>query len=125
MSTTVAEPIHSLPAFANEHVADFSQPRNREAMEKALRDVRAQFGQDHDLLIAGRREKTADKLKSLNPSRPGEVVGIHSKATAEMAREAVESAHAYFPEWAATPAAARVDMLLRASALIRKRKFEF
>ena len=94
-------------------------------MEKALRDVRAQFGQDHDLLIAGRREKTADKLKSLNPSRPGEVVGIHSKATAEMAREAVESAHAYFPEWAATPAAVRVDMLLRASALIRKRKFEF
>ncbi len=125
MSTTVAEPVHSLPAFANEHVADFSQPRNREAMEKTLRDVRAQFGQDHDLLIAGRREKTADKLKSLNPSRPGEVVGIHSKATAEMAREAVESAHAYFPEWAATPAAARVDMLLRASALIRKRKFDF
>ena len=125
MSTTVAEPIHSLPAFANEHVADFSQPRNREAMEKALRDVRAQFGQDHDLLIAGRREKTADKLKSLNPSRPGEVVGIHSKATAEMAREAVESAHAYFPEWAATPASVRVDMLLRVSALIRKRKFEF
>jgi len=125
MSTTVAEPVHSLPAFANEHVADFSQPRNREAMEKALRDVHAQFGQDHDLLIAGRREKTADKLKSLNPSRPGEVVGIHSKATAEMAREAVESAHAYFPEWAATPAAVRVDMLLRAAALIRKRKFEF
>ncbi|HYL78785.1 MAG TPA: L-glutamate gamma-semialdehyde dehydrogenase [Bryobacteraceae bacterium] len=125
MSTTVAEPVQSLPAFANEHVADFSQPRNREAMEKALRDVRAQFGQDHDLLIAGRREKTADKLKSLNPSRPGEVVGIHSKATAEMAREAVESAHAYFPEWAASPAAVRVDMLLRASALIRKRRFEF
>jgi 1-pyrroline-5-carboxylate dehydrogenase len=125
MSATVAEPVHSLPAFANEHVADFSQPHNREAMEKALREVHSQLGRDYDLLIAGRREKTSDKLRSLNPSRPSEVVGIHSKATAEMAREAVESAYEFFPQWAATPAAKRVDTLLRAAALIRKRKFEF
>ena len=125
MSATVAEPVHSLPAFVNEHVTDFSKPHNREAMEKALHEVHSQLGRDYDLLIAGRREKTPDKLKSLNPSRPSEVVGIHSKATADMAREAVESAYSFFPEWAATPAATRVEMLVRAAALIRKRKFEF
>ena len=125
MSTTIAEPVKSIPAFSNEPVADFSKPANREAMEKALREVRAQFGRDYDLLIAGRREQTPDKLKSLNPSRPSEVVGIHSKATAAQASQAVELAHAYFPEWAAVPAEARVAMLLRAAALIRKRKFEF
>ena len=125
MSTTVAEPTRALRAFSNEPVADFSQPSKREAMERALREVRGQFGREYDLLIAGRREKTADKLKSLNPSRPSEVVGIHSKATAALANEAVEAAYEYFPQWAATPAETRVEMLVNAAALIRKRKFEF
>src|SRR5579864_9078327 len=99
MSTTIAEPVRTIPAFTNEPVADFSQPAAREAMEKALRDVHAQLGREYDLLIAGRREKTNDKLKSLNPSRPSEVAGIHSKAKTALANEAVERAHAFFPQW--------------------------
>jgi 1-pyrroline-5-carboxylate dehydrogenase len=125
MSTTIAEPVKSIPAFSNEPVADFSQPHNRAAIEKALAEVRPQLGGEYELLIAGRRHKTGDLLTSLNPSRPTEVVGKHHKATAALANEAVESAHAFFPEWAATPVAKRVEMLLRASALIRKRKLEF
>src|ERR1022692_1465814 len=125
MSSTMTKPAHSLPAFSNEQVTDFSHAANREAIEKALAAVRAELGRDYDLLVAGRREKTADKLKSLNPSRPSEVVGIHSKATAALAKEAVEAAYAYYPEWSATPPAIRAEMLLRASALIRKRKMEF
>ncbi len=117
--------MRSLPAFANEPVVDFSKPANREAMEKALRDVRAQLGREYELLIAGQRHKTSEKLKSLNPSRPSEVVGIHNKATADLAREAVESAYDYFPQWSAVPAETRAETLLRAVALIRKRKFEF
>src|SRR6266436_1243819 len=125
MSSTIAEREHLLTAFSNEPVTDFSKPAEKQAMEKMLEQVRGQFGRDYDLLIAGRREKSTDKLKSLNPSRPDEVVGIHSKATAEQAQEAVESAYDYFPEWSATQVEARVGMLLRASALIRKRKLEF
>jgi 1-pyrroline-5-carboxylate dehydrogenase len=53
------------------------------------------------------------------------VVGVHSKATAELAREAVEAAHAYFPEWGAVPAETRARILLRAAGLFRERKFEF
>src|SRR5260370_42696362 len=91
-------------------------------MEKALREVHSQLGREYDLLIGGRREKTADKLRSLNPSRPAEVVGIHSKASAALANEAVESAYGYFPQWSATPAENRVEMLLRGSAAIWRRK---
>jgi len=65
MGTSIAEPVkaHVRP-FANEPVADFSKTANREAMEQALREVREQLGREYNLLIAGRREKTADKLKS-------------------------------------------------------------
>src|SRR6202453_1560463 len=125
MSSTIAEPVKAPAAFANEPVADFSKPANREAMERALREVRAQLGREYELLIAGRRESTPDKLKSLNPSRPSEIVGIHSKATAELAKEAVEAAHAYFSQWSAVPADPRARILLRAAELFRERKLEF
>jgi len=69
MSSTIAEPVKTIPAFSNEAVADFSKPANREAIEKALREVRGELGREYELLIAGRREKTPDKLTSLNPSR--------------------------------------------------------
>jgi len=126
MSSTIAQPVKA-PAkpFANEPVADFSKSANREAMERALREVRGQFGREYELLIAGRREKTRDLLKSVNPSRPSEMVGFHGKATAALAKEAVEAAHAYFPEWAAVPPETRASILFRAAELFRERKFEF
>ena len=125
MSTTVADPAQTLAPFSNEPLADFSQPAHRQKMEQALADVRSQFGREYDLLVAGRRVKTNDTLRSLNPSKPSEVVGIHHKATVELANEAVESAYNYFAEWSATTPEARVEMLLRAAAIIRKRKYEF
>jgi 1-pyrroline-5-carboxylate dehydrogenase len=115
----------ALPAFRNEPYADFSDPRNRSAAEAALAHVRAQFGRNYDLLVAGRRVATDRKLRSLNPSHPAEVVGIHSKADADLAREAVEAAWRFFPQWAATPAAKRVEMLVRTAEILRQRKLEF
>ena len=94
-------------------------------MEAALKQVRASFGREYDLLIAGERHSTPDKLRSVNPSRPSEIVGIHSKATEELARRAIEDAHAFFPQWANTPAEERVEKLFRAAESFRQRKMEF
>src|SRR5690348_3715576 len=98
MSITVADPLQALAPFSNEPVTDFSQPANRQKMAKALDDVRSQLGREYELLVAGRRVKTSDQLRSLNPSRPSEVIGTHHKASAALANEAVESAFAFFPE---------------------------
>jgi 1-pyrroline-5-carboxylate dehydrogenase len=125
MSSTIAAPIEARKSFTNEPVADFTQAANREAIERALGEVRAQLGREYDLLIDGRREKTGDLSKSLNPSRPSEVVGLHHQATAAQAEEAVEAAHAYFPTWAAVPAETRVRLLMRVAEIFRERKFEF
>src|SRR5579884_1800747 len=125
MSTILASPTLSLSEFKNESAADFSRPEHHAAMQQALSEVRAQLGREYDLLIAGERIKTGDLLKSANTSRPAEVIGVHHRATPELARRAVESAHQYFPVWASTPARARVEMLVRAADIIRRRKFEF
>jgi 1-pyrroline-5-carboxylate dehydrogenase len=115
----------TLPEFRNEPYTDFSAPQNRRAMEEAQRSVRAAFGQEYELLIGGRTVRTDDKLRSVNPSRPSELVGILSKATPELADQAVQAAYDYFPEWSRTAPEDRVDMLLRAADLLRRRKLEF
>jgi 1-pyrroline-5-carboxylate dehydrogenase len=114
-----------LPGFQNESYTDFSIPENRAAMERALAVVRSQFGREYDLCIAGEPVKAGEKLESRNPSNAAEIVGIHQKATPELARRVVENAHAFFPKWSQAPAGERVAMLLRAAAILRGRKLEF
>src|SRR2546428_539350 len=111
--------------FRNEPYTDFSVPANRQAMEEALRKVRAEFGREYDLLIAGARLKTDDKLRSVNPSNPPEIVAIHQNATPALASAAIESAFSFYPEWSRTPAEHRVALLRRAAGILRRRKLEF
>ncbi|MEO7649968.1 MAG: L-glutamate gamma-semialdehyde dehydrogenase [Bryobacteraceae bacterium] len=111
--------------FHNEPYADFQLPANRKTMEEALRYVRSQFGREYDLSIAGAPIRTSEKLKSVNPSNPADIVGVHQKATPAMALAAVDAAHAYFPEWSRTPASERTAMLRRAAQVLRSRKMEF
>ncbi len=125
MTVETAVPADSLASFQNEAYADFSGAENRSAMQRALAEVRAQFGREYELSIGGERIRTGGKLRSLNPSHPAEAVGIHQKATPELASRAVEEAYAFFPEWRRTPARERVGMLLRAAAILRARKMEF
>jgi 1-pyrroline-5-carboxylate dehydrogenase len=111
--------------FRNEPYADFSSASAAAAMRAALAGVRAEAGRTYELRIGARRYATGDLLRSVNPSRPSEMVGAHHKANAELARQAVAAADAYFPKWAATAEATRVDMLRAAGAILRRRKFEF
>ncbi len=115
----------TLTEFRNEAYADFSDPSNKRAMEIALNKVRSEFGREYELRIGGESIATGDKLISLNPSKTAEVVGVHHKATAALAKRAVEEAYAYFPEWSRTPAEERIRMTLEVARILRIRKFEF
>ncbi|MDD8018028.1 MAG: L-glutamate gamma-semialdehyde dehydrogenase [Bacteroidota bacterium] len=115
-----------MPAkFKNEPFTDFSKPANKKGMEKALAKVRAELGKDHPLVIGAEEISTSDKLYSYNPAKPSEVIGIFSKANAELAKKAIETAAATFETWKNVPAKKRADVLFKAAALMRKRKFEF
>ena len=115
----------TLPEFRNEPCADFSQPAVRQAAVIALRRVRSELGREYLLRIGGDWIATGDPLVSVNPSNPREAVGIHHRATTELANHAVEAAQAYFPQWSRTPAAERVRLLLEAARILRARKMEF
>jgi 1-pyrroline-5-carboxylate dehydrogenase len=114
-----------LPKFKNEPLTDFTDKKNKKAFEKALEEVTLRFKKEYPLRIGEEKIYTDDKLKSYNPSRPDEVVGVFQKADAELAIKAIEIAHAKFYEWKETPAKKRAEYLLKASKIMRKRKHEF
>ena len=122
---------HSVPSstpltpFVNEPFVDFSQPENKRRMEAALAEVRARLGREYDIVIGGRRLKTAGKILSMNPSHPAEVVGVHQRAGAEHVEEAMHAAQTAFASWRKVPVADRAALLFAAAALIRERSFEF
>jgi 1-pyrroline-5-carboxylate dehydrogenase len=110
--------------FANEPFVDFSKPENRQAMEAALKKVAGEFGREYPLVIDGQNIQCPDKIRSTNPSRPDQVVGIFQKATVELANRAVEAAHRAFDSWKRVPAEQRAECLFRAADILRRRKFE-
>src|ERR1700722_4515868 len=111
--------------FTNEEFVDFTTPENKRAMQAALSEVESNLGYEYDLVIGGRRLLTTDKIVSVNPARPSQVIGIHQKAEAEHAEVAMQAAQTAFLTWSKTPVADRAALLFRAADLIRERKFEF
>jgi 1-pyrroline-5-carboxylate dehydrogenase len=112
-------------SFSNEPFIDFKHPDQARAMRAALEQVAGQLGREYDLVIGGERFKTDGKIQSLNPARPGQVVGIHQKAGAEHAEQAMRAALLAFETWSRVTTDQRVSLLLGAAEIIRQRKFEF
>src|SRR5690349_12672114 len=127
MATVQAPPrarIHEGP-FVNEPLTDFTRQENAHKMRAAIEKVRGQLGREYDLIIGGRRVKTTDKIKSLNPAKPSQIVGIHQKAGKEHVEPAMKAALAAFESWSQTSFEERASLLFRVGDLLRERKFEF
>jgi len=94
-------------------------------MQAALDTVSNQLGREHDLVIGGKRIKTEGKIRSINPARPAQVVGLHQKAGAEQAEQAMAAALHAFESWSRISTEERVSLLLNAARIIRSRHLEF
>jgi 1-pyrroline-5-carboxylate dehydrogenase len=111
--------------FSNEPLVDFRKEANAQAMRAAIEKVRGELGREYDLVIGGKRSSTSEKIKSVNPARPSEIVGVHQKAGLEHVEPAMQPALAAFKSWKNAPVEERTGLLLRTAEIIRKRKPEF
>src|SRR5271168_5259205 len=123
--STVIQPVAPQGSFRNEPFIDFRDSENVHAMKAALTHVGDLLGHEYDLIIGSERSRTAEKIESLNPARPAQVVGVHQKAGLEHAERAMKAALQAFATWQYVAVAERAALLLHAAELIRKRKFEF
>ena len=123
--STEIQPRSPKGEFRNEPFTDFKNPDNARQMRAALDMVAGHLGHEYDLIIGGHRLKTEGKIKSFNPARPSQVVGVHQKAGAEHAEKAMQAALDAFETWSRTSVETRVSLLLNAAKIIRERHFEF
>jgi len=129
MATLEAPPrprvrLHEGP-FVTEPFFDFSREENARKMRSAIEKVRGQLGREYDLIIGGKRVKTTDKIRSLNPTKPSQVVGVHQKAGKEHVEPAMQAALKAFASWSQTSVEERASLVFQAADLLRERKMEF
>jgi 1-pyrroline-5-carboxylate dehydrogenase len=113
-----------LPKFSNEPYLDFSKPENQEPMKKALAELKAKSNVVYDLVIGGKHIKAKEQFVSYNPSDKSPV-GTFQKATVKEAEKAMQAALSAFKTWRHMPAIERAGIVLRASRMMKQRRFEF
>ena len=111
--------------FKNEPLTDFTNAENARRMKAALTKVRAELGREYEMVIGDKLIKTAEKIKSLNPAHPQEVVGVFQSARREHVEPAIQAASAAFESWKRTSVEQRASLLHAVAGTLRERKFEF
>src|SRR5438309_2155020 len=111
--------------FKNEPPVDFRHEENARKMRAAIEKVRGQLGREYDLIIGGKHLKTGEKIKSINPAKPSQIVGLHQKAGKEHVEPALNAALKAFESWSRTSVEERAALVFRVGDLLRERKFEF
>ena len=114
-----AAPADLAQPFRNEPPIDFSQAENRRGFAKALEEVREHFKKSRV-----RKRSSGSWLESVNPADPKDVVGQVRSTSIDQAETAIESAARFFPKWRATSAAERAKLLVKAAAIMRKKRWE-
>ena len=112
------------PVIVNEPFADFTRRDVREGFPKAVASVRSRLGKTYPLFIGGKEVQTDDLLVSVNPARPGEVIGRICQAGTEQIDLAVDAAKAALPAWRDTLPENRARLLFKAADIARKNIYE-
>ena len=130
MATSTLEtskPVLRIPQgpFRNEPATDFSKPENARRMREALAKVGSELGREYDIVIGDRLIRTSEKIKSVNPARPSQVVGVFQSAGREHVEPAIQAAQAAFQSWKRTSMEERAALLHGVACILRERKLEF
>ena len=111
--------------YQMEPFSDFTDKQNIKRYHEGLKTVKSYLGKEYPLKIGGEAIKTSSVYESRNPADYSEIVGTIHQAGTDEAEQAMSAALEAFESWKKTPAKVRADVLFKAAAIVRKRKFEF
>jgi 1-pyrroline-5-carboxylate dehydrogenase len=110
--------------FRNEPYSDFSEPGPRKAYEEAIDIVVSKLGGHVPLIIGGKPVDTDDRIVSVNPAAPEQLVGTTAQASEAEAQLAIDAATVAFPDWSKRSAKERAEFVYLLGDLIAERKLE-
>jgi RHH-type proline utilization regulon transcriptional repressor/proline dehydrogenase/delta 1-pyrroline-5-carboxylate dehydrogenase len=122
VAASASEP--EIEGFRNEPPLDFRIGRVRSEFSEAIASVRQRLARDYPLLIGGEAVQTDERIASINPARPSEIVGRSASAGMREADRAIAAAEATAMEWSRQPASVRAGILRRAAERLRTRRME-
>ncbi len=111
--------------FRTEPYSDFTAAEPKAAYLEAIETVMSKLGGHAPIVIDGKPVATDDRIVSINPAKPDEVVGTVDSASQAEAQLAIDAAKSAFPAWSRTSAKERAEIIHRVGDLIAERKFEF
>lgn len=110
------------PVFVNEPDPPFHRKSERDQIDSAIEKVMESAGRFYPLVVGGKKIETQHSLKSMNPADTSQVVGVVAQADAALADKAMESSKRAFDRWRNFTAERRMELLIKAAEIIRKRK---
>ena len=114
-------------AFCNEPLTDFAVAANRERMHAAIERALAHFAAGPvvvPVVIDGQRSEPADRFDRRDPSHHARQIATVCAAAPADAARAIDVAAAALPAWRDLGFAKRAEILRRAAALMRERRFD-
>jgi len=113
-----------MTVFKNMTYLDFTNKSTVKRQYQALLDVRKKFGKEYPNIIDGKKVYTKKKTDSYNPGNTDELVGRFQKSGIEESDKAIKAAAKAFETWKYTPAKERANYLLKAAAIMKRRRLE-
>jgi 1-pyrroline-5-carboxylate dehydrogenase len=120
----MATELMQITDFTNEPLTDFADPDNARRMREALERMRARLGASYPLIIGDREIHEGQLADSVNPAHPAQVVGRFVDATVADVEAAMQVAQDAFESWKRRSWEDRAEVLFRAAAAMRERRFD-
>jgi len=113
-----------MAAFKLTYATMFNPPEAlHTGFDKAVAQVKQEFGREHAMFIDGRDVFADDKWEDHSPVNTSWVLARMQKGNASHAQQALTAARKAFPAWQATPWQQRVRLVRKAASLIEDRIF--
>jgi len=110
--------------FYNETEIDFSKEEHLAKIKAAFAKIEKSKNEVYPLVIDGERITAQELMKSVNPAKKEEIVGLISKADKKQAEAAVESSFNVYKSWRNTAVAERIDKVLKLNDLLKEYRYE-
>lgn len=113
-----------LPLFVNEPMADFTRKEISDTFSKAISVIRKNLSKVYPLFIDGKEIITADRLPSVNPANPKEILGYVCQAATGEVEAGIAAAKQAIPGWRNCLPEKRAEYLIKAASILRRRIFD-
>lgn len=115
-----------LPAFTNELIfPGCDDPQVKAGFGRAIAQVRQELGRTYRLFINGRNVVTGEKIDSVNPADPDEIIGRVCQAGTKEVDRALAAAQNASQSWRDVPPAERAEYLVKAAKVTRERIYYY